>query len=115
MSPSVALFRRKRVVARRDGGSVVLVMDVYEVVPEGRKGLFLDRFRLSWIAFDPSDPEVRVLFDSHPPVGLHCHVDGGPKKALKAETLDEALLQFEWKVTQHFGELEERIYEDLHL
>lgn len=96
------------------GGRVVLVMDVYEVIPDGRKGLFLGRFRLSWVAFDSEDPEVRVLFDSHPPVGLHYHIDDGPQKALKVDSLEEAVLEFEKKVVHHFGELEEKIYEDLH-
>jgi hypothetical protein len=35
-----------------------------------------DGYRVGWIAFDPETPERRVLFDSHPPKGIHFHIDG---------------------------------------
>jgi len=34
-----------------------------------------ESYRIGWIAFDPENPLKRVLFDSHPPKGLHFHLD----------------------------------------
>lgn len=92
-----------------------MVMDLFEITPAPRAGLFLEKYRLSWIAFLESDPERRVLIDSHPPVGLHFHVDSGPQILVELKTLKEALQFFEKKVIEHFGELEGVIYENFHI
>jgi hypothetical protein len=78
-------------------------------------GLFLECFKLSWIAFDFSNPDRKVLVDSHPPVGLHYHLDDGDQTKVELTTLDEALMFFETKVIAHFGEIEGRIYADLYI
>ena len=67
--------RRKFVAFSRNGKPVVVNMDLHKiggadptVHPEG--------YRIGWIAFDPENPSKRVLFDSHPPKGIHFHIDG---------------------------------------
>ncbi len=53
--------------------------------------------------------------DAHYPYGIHYHLDQGDQIQVQHETLDEALKFFEKKVTEHFGELEESFYEDIHI
>ena len=94
---------------------VQIVMDLYEISPAPATGLFLDRFRLSWIAFLQDDPAQRVLMDAHPPVGLHYHVDDGPQVSVELKDLEQAIDLFAAKVTERFGELEAAFHEDFHV
>lgn len=110
-----------RIAAYRDeigiqgGGSLVVVMDLFEITPAPRAGLFLERYRLSWIAFLVDDPDRRVLMDSHAPMGLHYHLDSGPQVLVDLKTIEDALTFFEQKVIEHFGALEGGIYENFHV
>jgi len=115
MVPSSCILNIKRPILLRADGLVVVVMDLFEITPAPRPGLFLERYRLSWIAFDQDNPDRRVLMDSHPPIGIHYHLDDGAQVPVELKTLDQALLFFEQKVIEHFGEIEGRIYEDLHV
>ena len=47
-------------------------------------------YRVGWIAFDSDQLEKRVLFDSHPPKGIHFHIDG-----------DEVGVGFAWESLSH--------------
>ena len=115
MTPSICLLEDKRTLKTRDGTLLVIVMDLYEISPAPISGLFLERFKLSWIAFDFDNPDKKVLVDSHPPVGLHYHLDNGVQIKVELVTLDEALMLFETKVIEHFSEIDGRIYADLHI
>jgi hypothetical protein len=115
MTPSRCLFAEKRALKTKAGGTLVIAMDLYDISPSPVDGLFLERFRLSWIAFDFENPDKKVLVDSHPPVGLHYHFDNGDQIKLELTTLDEALMFFETKVIEHFGEIEGRIYADFYI
>jgi hypothetical protein len=115
VSPTVCILSYKRDLRLKHGGVIVVVMDIFEITPVPRPGLFLDTYRLSWIAFTPEDPDRRVLMDSHPPIGIHYHVDSGEQIAIQLETVDQALRFFEKKVIEHFGEIEGSIYEDLYV
>jgi hypothetical protein len=90
-------------------------MDLFEISPAPIAGLFLEKYRLSWIAFLADDPDRRVLVDSHAPVGLHFHLDSGHQISVDVNTLEEALRFFEQKIIEHFGEFEGGIYENFHL
>jgi len=62
------------------------------------------RYRLGWIAYDPENPRLRVLFDSHPPKGAHFHVDddilGTP---FAWQSLKKAEERFFKMVCKHFN------------
>ena len=90
-------------------------MDVFEILPHPQVGLFLEKFKISWVAFDLLEPSHKVLVDSHNPKGLHHHLSDGGEEAVEATSLREAILFFEQKVESHFGELEEKIYENIHI
>ena len=115
MTPTICLLSYKRDLCLKNGGLIVVVMDLFEITPKPRHGLFLETYRLSWIAFAAEDPDRRVLVDSHPPLGIHYYLDSGKQIAVQLETLDQALRFFEQTVIEHFGEIEGRIYEDLHI
>jgi hypothetical protein len=115
MTPSVCLFSEKRTLKTKAGLILVLVMDLYEIFPSPVDGLFLERFKLSWIAFDFENPSIKVLVDSHPPIGLHYHLNDGDQIKVKLTTLAEALMFFETKVIAHFGEIEGKIYADFYI
>ncbi len=83
-------------------------MDLYEI-KKSQKGLFLECYRLSWIAFDLDSPEQKILVDAHPPIGLHVHTDDEKAVPLSVQTLEEALNVFKELVERKFGELEENI------
>lgn len=115
MTPSKLLAAYRDQIEIKGGGSVMVVMDLFEITPAPRLGLFLEKYRLSWIAFLADNPDRRVLVDSHTPVGLHFHLDSGPQTSVEVKTLEEALRFFEQKVIEHFGELEGGIYENFHI
>ncbi len=115
MTPSNCIAAYRDEIEIKGGGSLIVVMDLFEITPAPRAGLFLERYRLSWIAFLADDPDRRVLMDSHIPVGLHFHLDSGPQVSVEVKTLEEALTFFEQKVIEHFGPLEGGIYENFHV
>lgn len=83
------IFSVDRLVETDSGLICRLRMDLFDVEPRRSKGLFLDRFRFSWIFFEIENPARRVLVDCHPPLGAHVHFDEGPQQPIEAETLDE--------------------------
>ncbi len=80
------LVNRRRFVAfSRSGKPIIVEMELFRI--HGKEAAFHpEGYRLGWIAFDPEQPERRVLFDSHPPKGAHFHVDQ-----------DEVGISFVWK------------------
>ena len=113
MSPSCNIINSRRLVELKSGGSIVIVIEVIEIAPN-KAGLFLERFKLSWIAFNPESPDQRVLMDAHSPFGLHYHINDGAQVPIKVSNLQECLKLFETLVINQFGELEEKIYEDVY-
>ena len=115
VTPSNRIAAFRDVIEIKSGGSLIVVMDLFEITPAPRAGLFLEKYRLSWIAFLEENPNRRVLMDSHAPVGLHFHLDSGPQISVDLKTIEEALEFFEQKVIAHFGALEGGIYENFHV
>jgi hypothetical protein len=79
-------------------------MDLFDVGKGKAKGLFLDRFRFSWIFFEIENPLHRVLVDCHEPFGVHVHYDDGPQIAVEARTLDDVREFFAAAIKKHFNE-----------
>jgi hypothetical protein len=113
VSPSNIIVNTRRLVELKSGGWIVVVIEIIEISPN-KAGLFLDRFKLSWIAFNPENPDQRVLVDAHSPFGLHYHINDGAQIPVKGSNLQECLKLFQSLVISHFGELEEPIYEDFY-
>ena len=97
------LFEERSTHTLKNGHMVSVFMDLWSIEPP-ETSLLESRFKLSWIAFDESDPNKRVLMDCHKPLGLHLHIDSGPQIPVLALTVDEAYLFFCSKITEHFGE-----------
>ena len=114
MAPSAPILNYKKVIELKTGGVVVVYLEILEISPN-KAGLFLERYKLSWIAFLPEAPGRRVLMDAHHPFGIHYHLDDGRQISIQHETLSGALKFFEKKVSEHFGEMEESFYEDIHI
>src|SRR4051812_34339960 len=105
MSPSNKILAYRRAINIKFGGVIIVFLEIFEIYPE-RSGLFLDKYKLSWIAFDMQNVDKRVLMDAHHPFGIHYHLDSGRQIPVQFEGLDSALQFFEGKVREHFGELE---------
>lgn len=94
--------RRRFVVFSRRGKPVVVEMELFQISgggsihhPEG--------YRVGWIAFDPENSEKRVLFDSHPPKGIHFHVDSDAEGVpFRWQSLAKAEQMFFEMVCRHF-------------
>ena len=71
---AILINRRKFVVFNRAGRPVFVVMDLHKI-RGANPANHPDGYRVGWIAFDPENPTKRVLFDSHPPKGIHFHID----------------------------------------
>lgn len=97
------IFEERNTHTLKNGRMVTVFMDLWSIDPP-EPDLLESRFKLSWIAFDESDPNKRVLMDCHKPIGLHLHVDTGPQIPVSARTLDEAYAFFRSKITEYFGE-----------
>jgi hypothetical protein len=97
------VFVVERIIELESGSVCRLHMDLYDVGKGRAKGLFLDRFRFSWIFFDVEDPMRRVLVDCHEPFGVHVHFDDGPQESVEAETLDDVRDFFAAAIKKHFG------------
>lgn len=95
--------RRKFVVFSRTGKPVVVEMELFEI--HGEESIdHPEGYRVGWIAFDPENPEKRVLFDSHPPKGIHSHIDGDDVGvAFVWKSLGETEQMFFEKVCRHFN------------
>ena len=102
---AACLFKEKFELEKKDGGVVVIYMDLYQVADDAKLGL-PEGYRFSWIAFDSDNPLDRVLFDCHSPKGPHFHIgndqEGTP---YQWRGLKEAEQDFFKKVEAHFGEL----------
>ncbi len=66
------IFSIERIVELDSGVLCRLHMDLFDVSKGKAKGLFLDRFRFSWIFFEIENPMRRVLVDCHKPSGFTC-------------------------------------------
>jgi len=97
------VFSVERIIELDSGIHCRLHMDLFDVGKDRAKGLFLDRFRFSWIFFEVENPLRRVLVDCHEPFGVHVHFDEGPQEAVKAETLDDVRQVFAAAIKKHFG------------
>lgn len=98
------IFSIERIVELDSGVLCRLHMDLFDVSKGKAKGLFLDRFRFSWIFFEIENPMRRVLVDCHKPFGVHVHYDGGPQEPVEAETLEDVRKFFTHAIEKHFGE-----------
>lgn len=97
------VFTVERIIELGSGVQCRLHMDLYDVGKGRAKGLFLDRFRFSWIFFEVDNPLHRVLIDCHEPFGVHVHFDEGPQQTVSAETLDDVREFFAAAIKKHFG------------
>ena len=48
MTPSNCIAAYRDEIEIKGGGSLIVVMDLFEITPAPRAGLFLERYRLSW-------------------------------------------------------------------
>lgn len=94
--------RRKFVIFSRIGRPVIIEMELFVI--NGKESVFHpEGYRVGWIAFDPENPEKRVLFDSHPPKGIHFHIDeDDPGIAFVWKSLAETEQMFFEMVCGHF-------------
>jgi len=97
------VFNVERVVELETGMLCRLHMDLFDVGEGKAKGLFLDRFRFSWIFFEIENPLHRVLVDCHKPFGVHVHFDDGKQEPVEVRTLDEVREFFSNAIKKHFG------------
>jgi hypothetical protein len=99
------IFEEKWSVYTVDRKEVTIFMDLYQLPPPHDPS-FPEGYKFSWIAFDPSQPENRVLFDCHPPKGPHLHVDSDTAGApFDWKSLDQAIAFFYSKIRDRFGEI----------
>ena len=104
MADATKIFSRRFEVRCKGDRLVAVYMDLYRL-PKGHSKSFPEGFRFSWIAYDPEDPSIRVLVDSHPPKGPHIHRDGDPVgEPFEWTTLDAAYSLFFAKIRERFGE-----------
>ena len=93
---------RRFVVFSRTGRPIVIEMKLFKITgkeavhhPEG--------YRVGWIAFELENPGKRVLFDSHPPKGIHFHIDADEHgTSFTWKSLEKAEQMFFEKVQRHF-------------
>ncbi len=97
------IFSIERIVELDSGILCRVHMDLFDVGKGKAKGLFLDRFRFSWIFFEIENPMRRVLIDCHQPFGVHVHFDDGPQVPVEAETLEDVRKVFARAIQKHFG------------
>ncbi len=97
------IFLIERIVELETGVLCRLHMDLFDAGQGRAEGLFLDRFRFSWIFFEIENPMHRILVDCHKPFGVHVHFDDGLQVLVKAETLDDVRSFFGEAILQHFG------------
>jgi hypothetical protein len=98
------VFSVERIVELKSGMTCRLCMDLFDVGKGKAKGLFLHRFRFSWIFFEIENPMHRVLVDCHEPFGVHVHYDDGPHQPVECETLDDVREIFAAAIKKHFNE-----------
>lgn len=99
------VYRKKVSVKTILGTPLVIYMDLFQLSPPFDP-LFPDGYKFSWTAFDPLNPENRVLFDCHVPKGVHYHLDQDIEgKPFQWNSLQDAESQFLEKVQERFGEI----------
>lgn len=101
---AIKIFEIERIVEMKSGRPCRLFMDLFDAGDSSGDGLFLGRFRFSWIFFEIENPMKRVLIDCHRPFGVHIHLDDGPQELLAAQTLDDVREFFSAAIKSHFGE-----------
>jgi hypothetical protein len=88
----------------RDGRSVIVQMDLYQVADASGQPWLPEGFRFSWIAFNPDDPTEKVLMDAHRGKGPHMHIGNDPEGIqFNWMGLDDALDRFRREVEKYFG------------
>lgn len=100
------LFKDRQEWGLKFGGVLAISMDCYQVTNSNLE--FEKTFVFSWIAFDPENPERRVLMDQHRTKACHLHL--GTREVLLQKiprTLEDALVVFRNEVEKYFGELAE--------
>lgn len=98
------IFKVRDSVALKFGGRLTINMDLYQINDEHLG--FERAYTFSWIAFDPKDPDNRVLMDQHSEKPCHLHLDGLEINLDPSPlNLDEAIKIFWNEVRKHFGEL----------
>lgn len=97
------VFAVERIIEFESGVRYRLYMDLFDIGKGKAKGLFLDRFRFSWIFFEIENPMRRVLIDCHEPFGVHMHFDDGPHQLMNAETLNDVREIFTAAIKKRFG------------
>lgn len=101
------LFRHKFEITTKAGNPIVIFMDLYRL-PRGAKKEYPERFKFSWIAFDPDNSARRVLFDCHGDKGPHRHLDDDEEGApFDWKGLDSAIELFFATVRNHLGDFDE--------
>jgi hypothetical protein len=98
------LFKRKETVDLKSGETLALYMDCFQI--DLLESGFEKAISFSWIVFDPSEPERRVLMDQHR--GRPCHFHIGNDELILNPTpvsIDEALEVFWSEVVKYFGEV----------
>lgn len=98
------VYEIQRTIELKSGVQCRLYMDLFDVGEGVVQGLFLDRFRFSWIFFEIENPMKRVLIDCHQPFGVHVHFDSGPQESVRAQTLNDVREFFRNAIEAHFGE-----------
>ena len=99
------LFKEKFSLELLTGENIVVYMDLYRL-PEYDKKVFVQGYKFSWIAFNPTNPEQNVLFDCHPSKGPHKHIDNGEDMPLQFSDIDDLYEQFFLEISKRFGELQ---------
>jgi len=101
--------RRRFVVFNRSGKPVVFEMELFKV-SDKEAAYHPEGYRVGWIAFDPENPNKRVLFDSHPPKGIHFHIDGEEEgTSFVWKSLSKTEEMFFEMVCRHFNIDEEEL------
>lgn len=112
--PSECIIKSKRILRPKNGGNIVVYVDVFEIIPFPQDRLILEKYKISWVAFDSLTPEMKIVIDSHAPKCIHYHGVSEEERSIEVKTLEEALLFFEREVEKWLGELEEKIYENFY-
>lgn len=106
------IFSRRFSVRCKGGRVLAVYMDLYRLA-KGHPETFPEGYRFSWIAFDPEDENVRVLFDCHTPKGPHLHIDDDKVgKSFECKCVEDAQEQFFSTIARRFGEIVDISFEE---
>ncbi|OFZ82726.1 MAG: hypothetical protein A2583_05130 [Bdellovibrionales bacterium RIFOXYD1_FULL_53_11] len=99
------LFKTRFVVECKSGRVVMVYMDLFRL-PPGHPDSYPEGLRFSWIAFDPDDDSLKVLFDCHDPKGAHIHINNGKPTPIKWTSVDDAQGLFFSAIREVFGDFD---------